>query len=92
MARAWAKGVGHTADCGRKWFHGFVKRATAYRSDFGESKRSKIDVMRAQKQNPIVIGKFFDMLEKTCAHHKELGHFEGDEPAPEDVYCLKKIL
>ena len=47
--------------------------------------------MRAQKQNPIVIVKFFDMLEKIYAHHKELGHFEGDEPAPEDVYNMDEV-
>ena len=64
MARSWARSVGlKNTDCGRMWFHGWLKRAKLYKPDFGESKRSKMDVMRAQKQSPHTINTFFNMVD-----------------------------
>ena len=68
-----------------------MKRAKAYKSDFGESKRSKMDVKRAQKQSPEVINKFFDMQAAIYKYHKEKGHFVGDEPDPSDVYNTDEV-
>jgi hypothetical protein len=68
-----------------------MKRAREYKPSFGESKRSKMDVMRAQKQSPVVISKFFDMLHNIYACHKKEGHFVGDEPAPEDVFNVDEV-
>jgi len=84
MARRWARQAGIThVDCGKRWFAGWLKRAVEYKPEFGESKRSKMDVMRAQKQSPAVIAKFFEMLQGIYAYHKNLGHFTGLEPAPQ---------
>ena len=91
MARAWAKSIGLVAGCGKMWYYRWLKRAKLYKPYFGESKRSKMDVMRAQKQSPQVIRAFFSMVLKIYAHHKELGHFTGDEPDPEDVYNMDEV-
>ena len=71
-------GITHV-DCGKRWFAGWLKRAVEYKPEFGESKRSKMDVMRAQKQSPAVITKFFEMLQDIYAYHKNLGHFTLDD-------------
>ena len=93
MARAWVRKATNltNVDCGPCWFLGFMKRAKQYKPDFGETKRSKMDVMRAAKQSRPVINKFFDMVSKIYAYHKKLGHFVGEEPAPEDVYNVDEV-
>ena len=92
LARSWARAGGmRNVDCGRRWYHSWLKRAKEYKPYFGESKRSKMDVMRAMKQSPAVIAKFFTMVRKIYAHHKTLGHFLGDEPDPEDVYNVDEV-
>jgi hypothetical protein len=68
-----------------------MKRAKAYKPDFAESKRSKMDVLRAQKQSPEVIGNFFNMVDNIYAYHKREGHFEGDEPLPCNVYNVDEV-
>ena len=93
MARSWVRKAGYVLNigCGRRWLLGFMKRTKEHKPDFGESKRSKMDVMRAQKQSPVVMNKFFDIPEVIYAYHKKLGHFTGDEPAPEDVYNVDEV-
>jgi len=87
MAKRWCKRLGYKeTDCGNRWFLGFMRRAKEYKPDFGESKRSKMDVMRAAKQSPEVIGEFFDMVDAIYEHGKKNGYFEGDGPAAEDIY------
>jgi hypothetical protein len=60
-------------------------RAKECKPDFGESKRSKMDVMRAAKQSPEVTGEFFDVVDAICERGKKNGCFEGDEPVAEDT-------
>ena len=92
MAKRWAGALGiYGAECGRHWYRGWLKRAKKYKPNFGESARSKIDVMRAQKQSPATIDAFFHLLSKIYAAHKELGYFAGNQPAPEDVYNIDEV-
>ena len=68
-----------------------VQRSTS--QALGESKRSKMGMMRAEKQSEAVIKKFFDMQAKIYSYHAKQGHFgEGrDEPLPCNVYNMDEV-
>ena len=60
-----------------------MARAKRYKLDFGESKRSKIDVMRAEMQCRRVTDQFFDRVVAIYAHHAKLGDFGFGKVAPD---------
>ena len=74
------------------WFYAFMRRAKLYKPDFGESKRSKMGVIRAEKQSEAAIKKFFDMQAKTYSYHTKQGHFSKgrDKPLPCNVCSMDK--
>ena len=57
--------------------------AKRYKPDCGESKRSKIDILRAEKQCPQVIHQFFDRVVVIYAHHTKLGDFGVGNVVPD---------
>ena len=68
-----------------------MRRAKGHKPHFGESKRSKMDVMRAQKQPPEVVNSFFDVVDALCARGKKHRCFKGDEPAAEDAHNADEV-
>ena len=71
-----------------------IKRTKRYKLDFGESRRSKIDVMRAEKQFPEVTQAFFNRAVAIHAHHARLSGFVVGNvaPGPCTVFDVGEVL
>jgi hypothetical protein len=65
----------HTTMCGRSWYRGFMKRARAYKPNFGESSRSKLDVLRAAKCCGEVFERYFSKVKAVYKYHYDRNEF-----------------